>query len=46
MQRDEDRRALRDMILVGRASALTAPTDEHYFSSLRRRVLERSRSHE
>ena len=45
MQRDEDRRALREMILAGRASALTAPADESYFSSLRRRVLERSRAH-
>ncbi len=45
MQRDDDLRALREMILAGRASALTAPADKHYFSSLRRRVLERGHAH-
>jgi antitoxin ParD1/3/4 len=38
IRRDQDRHALRQMLLDGASSVLTEPVDAHYFSSLRSRA--------
>ncbi|ACP21690.1 conserved hypothetical protein (plasmid) [Sinorhizobium fredii NGR234] len=38
IRRDQDRLALRRLLLDGASSAQTEPVDEHYFTSLRDRV--------
>lgn len=44
IRQDQERQALREKVLEGAASPLTAPVDEAYFDRLRKRARGRGRS--